>query len=240
MQPERLQLSTTTFRESVSVAPARHRNGGSLPKCDDPTVFSLPHMVQPTYEHPHSTPHTAGSDLTDSSRVDHTFAARWFCVHTKPRQEAQVSHYLRENLGLEIYLPRLREHRTIRRVRRVVTKPLFPRYLFCRFDAGLQYRAVRHAPDVLDVVRFGQQPAPVSDAIIEELRTWAGTERDIITIDDGFNVGDVVTIKAGPMRGLQAVISQARSDRDRVAILLSTLEYQAQVLISRSLLELAG
>src|SRR5690606_31287887 len=210
-----LQLSTITFFKSVSVAPARHRDGGSLQKNDDPTVQPPPHMVQPTSESKaNSTDHTAVPTGTDSPPREPQFASRWFCVHTKPRQEAPVSAYLQENLGLEIYLPRLREHRTIRRVRRVVTRPLFPRYLFCRFDAGLQYRAVRHAPDVLDVVRFGPQPAPVSDAIIEELRTWAGTERDIITIDDGFNVGDVVTIKAGPMRGLQAVISQARSDRD--------------------------
>ena len=168
------------------------------------------------------------------------FVSRWYCVHTKPRQESQVSAYLEENLGLETYLPRLREHRTIRRVRRIVTKPLFPRYLFCRFDAGLQFRAVRHAPDVLEVVRFGQQPVPVSDAIITELKAWAGAEHDIITIERGFSVGDVVTIKSGPMRGLQAVISQARNDRDRVAVLLSTLELNAQVLISRSMLELAG
>ena len=38
----------------------------------------------------------------------------------------------------------------------------------------------------------------------------------------------------GPMRGLEAVILHDRSDRDRVAVLLSILECGAQMMISRS------
>ena len=86
----------------------------------------------------------------------------WYCVHTKPRKEKQVAAYLHERLSLETYFPRLKQRKTIRRVRRLVTGPLFPRYLFTRFDFSAEYRAVRYSPDVLDVVSSGGRAAIVT------------------------------------------------------------------------------
>jgi transcriptional antiterminator RfaH len=143
-------------------------------------------------------------------------------------------------LRLETYFPRLRRQKTIRRVRRIVTSPLFPRYLFCRFDPSLHYRAVRYSPDVIDVVSFGERPALVDDAIITGLKSWAGEAVDVITVQPGLRPGDLVEITDGPMRGLEAVILHERSDRDRVAVLLSILECSAQVLISRAQLRRVG
>lgn len=157
----------------------------------------------------------------------------WYCVHTKPKREEQVAAYCRETLGLETYFPRLREHRTIRRVRRLVTAPLFPRYLFCRFNPAASYRAVRYAPDALDVVHQGAHPAAVAETLIAELRAWAGDAVDIVTLRPPLRPGDSVEIVAGPMRGLSATIVQCQDDRDRVAILLSILTSEAQVTIRR-------
>jgi transcriptional antiterminator RfaH len=170
-----------------------------------------------------------------SAQDEYALEAAWYCVHTKPRRETHVAAYFEEVLGLEAYLPRLRQYRTVRRVRRLSVEPLFPRYIFCRFDAALQFRAVRHAPEVLDIVRFGDRPALVDEAIIRELKSWAGDAVDVIDAGENLNAGDRVTVTNGPLRGLQATILQARHDRDRVALLLSTLECQAQLLISRSL-----
>ena len=162
---------------------------------------------------------------------------RWYCLHTKPGREDYVSSFLQETLYLPTFYPRLRRTKVIRRVRRTVTQPLFPRYLFCRFDPGYQFRAVRYAPEVLDVVRFGEDPAIVDDSIISELRSWCGDAVDVLTLEPALRVGDPVVIRSGPMQGLHAVICQARGDRERVSILLSALEYQAQIHIDRALLE---
>ncbi len=158
----------------------------------------------------------------------------WYCVHTRPQREEQAAGYYRETLGLETYYPRLRRQKTIRRVRRIVTGPLFPRYLFCRFDLAPHYRAVRYAPEVIDVVTFGGGPAVVEDALIEELRSWAGEGVDVITLQPSLRPGDRVEITDGPMRGLQAVILHGRDDRGRVTVLLSILECRAQMMISRT------
>lgn len=158
----------------------------------------------------------------------------WYCLHTRPQHEAHAAAHLRETLGVETYFPLLRRYQTIRRVRRLVTRPLFPRYLFCRFDLARAYAAVRYSRDVIDVVRFGASPAIVGDALIEELKSWAGEAVDLITLQPELQPGDTVEISDGPMRGLQAVILRQKDDRDRVAVLLSILEQKVQLVISRT------
>lgn len=166
--------------------------------------------------------------------------ASWYCVHTRPQGELRVASWLDNQLGLETYFPRLVRQKTIRRVEKVVTGPLFPRYLFCRFDIASHFRAVRFAPDVIDVVAFGGGPALVRDSIITELKTWAGDAIDHIVLQPEFRPGDPVQITAGPLRGLQAVILDGRTDRDRVAVLLSLLNCEARTVIDRGLIARAG
>jgi len=158
---------------------------------------------------------------------------KWYCVHSKPRKERPVAGYLRENLGIETYFPRLRRQKTIRRVKRVVTEPLFPRYLFCRFDISERYRAVRYAPDVLGLVSFGRGPAVVEDALIDGLKCWAGEVVDLIALQPTLHPGDTVDITDGPLRGLRGVLLKEGTGRDRVAVILSILERKVQIMINR-------
>jgi transcriptional antiterminator RfaH len=158
----------------------------------------------------------------------------WYCIHTKPLKEQHALVFLQDRLGLEGYYPRLRRQKTIRRVRRVVTESLFPRYLFGRFDPDTHFRAVRYAPEIIDVVSFGGRPAVVADSMVDELKSWAGEAVDLITLQPDFQPGERVEIIAGPMRGLPAVILSSRDDQDRVAVLLSTLECNARMNLSRS------
>jgi len=159
---------------------------------------------------------------------------RWLCVHTRPRKEAGAEQYCRDVLGLDTYYPKLKRLKTIRRVKRTVIGPLFPRYFFCRLNLSRNFRAVQYAPQVLGVVGFGGRPTVVDDAIIHQLQQWAGETVDVVTVRPGLRAGDLVEISDGPLRGLQAVVLQEMSDRDRVAVLLSTLGCQARLIVSRS------
>jgi transcriptional antiterminator RfaH len=158
----------------------------------------------------------------------------WFCVHTRPRKEVGAERYCRESLSLDTYYPRLKRLKTVRRVKRWVVGPLFPRYFFCRLNPIRSFRAVQYAPQVAGIVAFGGKPTIVDDAIIEQLKQWAGEAVDVVTVRAGFRPGDLVEIADGPLRGLQAVVLQEMSDRDRVAVLLSTLGCQARLIVSRS------
>lgn len=159
---------------------------------------------------------------------------RWLCVHTRPRKEPAAEQYCRDVLGLDTYYPKLKRLKTIRRVKRWVVGPLFPRYFFCRLNLTRNLRAVQYAPQAIGVVGFGGRPTVVDDAIIHQLQQWAGETVDVVTVRPGVRPGDLVEIADGPLRGLQAVVLQEMSDRDRVAVLLSTLGCQARLILSRS------
>jgi transcriptional antiterminator RfaH len=161
----------------------------------------------------------------------------WYCVHTKPLKEAHVERYCQETLGLDTYFPRLKREKTIRRVKRLVLEPLFPRYLFCRFDPAVCYRAVRYAQNAISIVSFGENPTIVSDETIAQLKSWAGEAVDVISIQPGLRPGDPVQITDGPMQGLRAVFQHDVSTHDRVAILLSVMDTEARMIINRSQIE---
>jgi transcriptional antiterminator RfaH len=158
----------------------------------------------------------------------------WFCLHTKPLKEEQVAAYCAAQLGLQTYFPKLRQFRVIRRKRQFVTRPLFPRYLFCRFDPATLFRAVRYAPDMLAIVSNGAVPTVVADGLIESLQGWAGTELDIITLQPAFRIGDHVEVTAGPMQGFSGTILNEPEERARVTILLSFLQNGAHLTVPRS------
>ncbi|MFT3868881.1 MAG: transcription termination/antitermination NusG family protein [Nibricoccus sp.] len=159
----------------------------------------------------------------------------WYCIHTRPQREQFVAEQLSTFLGLEVYFPTIRLHKTIRRVRREVVEPLFPRYLFCRCDLTTDYRAVRYARDVIDLVSFGAQPARVDEQLIAQIKAWAESNA-LPSPASAFSAGEQVEITFGPMQGLHAVILDAHNDRERVAVLLSILGCDARLTIDRSLL----
>ncbi len=159
----------------------------------------------------------------------------WYAVHTKPRQE-NVAQTSLEREGLTTFFPKLRRRRTIRRVRKWVINPLFPGYLFARFDADRQARLVKYANGVINIVSFGGKPALVEEALLDQIRAHA--EQDVVTVQPThFQPGEAVEIQAGPLRGLQGIFEREMSDSERVIILLDTLAKGARVEIPRELLE---
>lgn len=163
----------------------------------------------------------------------------WFCLHTKPRREARAAQHLVSQLDIETYFPRISERRIYRRAPREMVEPLFPRYLFCRVDAASQLRAVRYAPDVIDVVRTGGEPVVVSERLVTQLKCWTG-DSEILRIQNVFLPGERVKITGGPMLGLEAIVLESKSQGERVAILLSILGRDAHLTISRLHLAKAG
>jgi transcription antitermination factor NusG len=106
--------------------------------------------------------------------------------------------------------------------------------LFCRFDAAILYRAVRYAPEILDIVSNGSAPTVVPDNLIESLQSWAGDEVDIITLQPTLRVGDQVEVTGGPLQGFSGTILKESEERARVTILLSFLQNGAHLSVDRA------
>jgi len=154
----------------------------------------------------------------------------WYVVSTKPHQEKQAKLHIKQ-CGIECFLPLLKESKIIRRTRKTVIEPLFPGYLFARFDLDKHYRAVNYATGVRKIVEFGSGPveldATMIDAIKERLNNGYAT-----THSERFKMGQVVHIKGGPLTGLEAVFMREMTDRNRVLLLLNTLEFHAKVTLN--------
>lgn len=158
----------------------------------------------------------------------------WYCIHCRPKREHQAIEQITTQLGYEVYFPKLKRKKTIRRVRREVTEPLFPRYFFCRFELGTGYRAIRYTHDVLDIVSFGAAPAVVDQSLIDSLKAWTSEAGETIRVGPAFMQGEQVSITAGPMQGLQAIITEDKPEDDRVAVLLWILGCSAKASVPRN------
>lgn len=153
----------------------------------------------------------------------------WYAVSTKPHHEKQAELHIKQ-CGIECFLPLLKESKTIRRVRKTVIGPLFPGYLFARFDVMKDYRAVNYARGVRKVVKYGASPAIVDDRIVESVRSRLESGPTILQADM-FHVGQVVRIERGPLEGLEAVFERKLNGPQRVVLLLQAIGYQARLVV---------
>jgi transcriptional antiterminator RfaH len=151
----------------------------------------------------------------------------WYVVRTKRQQERLTAFHLGQ-LSIETFLPLLKHRKTLRNIERPVVEPLFPRYLFAKFDMKERYRAVSFSKGVHKIVEFGSKPAEVSDALIDGIKLRM-TDGYIVSETERFRRGQVVQIAGGPLAGLEAVFIKELKDQHRVLLLLRTLGLHAKL-----------
>src|SRR5690348_5156710 len=151
----------------------------------------------------------------------------WYVIRTKPHQERLAEFHLRQ-LSVETFLPLLKQRKTVRRQHKMVVEPLFPRYLFARFDITDCYRAVNFSRGVLNVVEFGSKPAEVSETLIDGIKSRM-EDGYVIPKSERFQKGQIVSIKGGPLAGLEAVFVREMKEQDRVLLFLKALGFNARI-----------
>jgi transcriptional antiterminator RfaH len=146
----------------------------------------------------------------------------WYLVRTKPGKERWVRDQLTTILP-EVFLPLLKA-RTPRWGRLAIsTVPLFPCYLFAKFDLAERYFDVKYLQGVQAVVAAGSDPLAVPVQIIDGIRSRG--VNDVVEIPEKpFGTGQRVRVVEGPFKGFEAVFQRYLSGAERVAILLSTIQ----------------
>lgn len=158
-------------------------------------------------------------------------ARAWYLVYTKPRQEeVALANLVRQGYGA--YLPRARQARRRQGRRLEVVEPLFPRYLFIYLDAGTDnWGPIRSTVGVASLVRFGQEPARVPQALVEFLKEREGAEGLHEWATPELQAGDRVRVAEGVFQGYEGILL-ARSSRERVLVLLDILGKQVRANVS--------
>src|ERR1700683_4231969 len=146
----------------------------------------------------------------------------WYLVRTKTGKERWVRDQM-ASVVPEVFLPMLKA-RAPRWGRMAVSiAPLFPCYVFARFDLERQYFDVKYMAGVRAIVSAGADPIAVRAAIVSEIRR-RGVD-DVIEIPDKpFDTGERVVVVDGPFRGFEAIFQRYLAGAARVAILLRRVE----------------
>jgi transcription antitermination factor NusG len=152
-------------------------------------------------------------------------AIPWFTLQTRPRHEKQVEHLLTHK-GYECCLPMYRQKRRWSDRVIEVELPLFPMYIFCRFNRSALGKAIS-TPGVTRIVGFGGQPAEVEVKEIEALRLLdqSGLLREPwVYIPNG----TLVQVESGPLAGAQGIFS---SGEDKRSLVISVTLLQRSVAV---------
>jgi len=159
----------------------------------------------------------------------------WYVIQTKPKKEEEAKSYL-STKGVEIFNPLL-ETFLLRngRMNREL-KPLFPNYMFGKFDLDQNYPLVRWAKGVKTVLGFGEYPTPIPEEVVEIIKERTDTH-GIVRLKCHFQTNDLIRIKTGPLKDLLGIFERWISDSERVRILLNMVGYQPVVEMHYSMIE---
>ena len=155
----------------------------------------------------------------------------WYLVHTKPKQEKCALENLGRQ-GYQCYLPTIPAEKLRQKTITIVDEPLFPRYLFIQLgkdDSSKSWGPIRSTKGVSRLVTFGQEPAKVSDELINLLRFQeTSAHQDAAKL---FTPGERVLLTEGPFAGIEGIYQIADGER-RVMVLIELLSKPVRIPVS--------
>jgi len=162
---------------------------------------------------------------------------KWYVIQTRPREEERAIFFLRDK-NVEIYSPRM-EICTMAGVKRVMLrKPLFPNYIFARFDVDKDLFRISWTKGVQKVLPESVRPNSLDEAVIASIKSLA--DKDGIVRKQSFKKNDRVRITRGLMKDIMGIFEDWVSDTGSVRVLLDLLNYQARLELHDSLIEKTG
>lgn len=150
----------------------------------------------------------------------------WYALRTKPKQEKRAFLNLRA-WGIETFVPWM-----CPRPKSCALAPLFPGYIFARFNLSQGLHKISFTRGVSQIVSFGGIPAIVEEDVMTAIRSRTD-EEGIARIKPCVEPGDVVMVHTGPLRNLIGVFEKELPDNERIEILLTTIAYSARVKIPK-------
>jgi transcription antitermination factor NusG len=144
----------------------------------------------------------------------------WYALQVRSRREMPISTQLKGQ-GYECFLPLYKSTRRWSDRVKEVNQPLFPGYLFCRFD--LHNRGpLLMTPGVQQIVGVGRTPMPVQESEMESIRQalasglpsqpWPYLE-----------LGQRVRVNHGSLRDLEGILINFKGS-NRVVLSVSLLQ----------------
>ena len=156
----------------------------------------------------------------ESKKAEAASGIRWYALHVHSRKEGFIASHL-SNQGLECFLPKYKSLRKWSDRMKEVELPLFPSYLFCRFDFQ-DRRPVVMAPGVLQIVGSGAAAVPVPEEEITAIQTAVASGLPHLPWPY-IEVGEKVRVTYGTLAGLEGILVNFKGNH-RVVLSVSLLQ----------------
>ena len=147
----------------------------------------------------------------------------WYCLYTKPRQEDSVFLHLQhagiEALNVKMKITRCKDTKIIEQ-----TVPLFPSYLFAKFDADKYYHLITYTRGVRYIIGK-DKPVVVHDEIINAIKGSLDERNNVIMRPQRFEKGDAVFVREGTFKDFYGIFERQVKGSERVMILLDTINW---------------
>jgi transcription antitermination factor NusG len=153
---------------------------------------------------------------------------QWYAVRVRSQHEDMVARHLRVR-GLEAFLPLYRGKQRWSDRFKEIDFPLFPGYVFCRFDPADRL-PVLTVPGVVHLVGTGKNPVPIDGEEIQAIQVavGSGSPRQPWPY---LEIGQRVRIEHGPLCGVEGILLGARGNR-RLVLSITLLQRSVAVEIN--------
>lgn len=127
----------------------------------------------------------------------------WFALQVRTRHESAVANFL-GGKGYEFFLPLVATRKRWSDRVKKVDVPLFPGYVFCRFNAQERLPILK-TPGVIQVVGYNRMPVPIEESEISGIQAViaSGLPSQAWPF---LTVGQHVRIDVGPLRGYEGLL----------------------------------
>lgn len=168
--------------------------------------------------------------------------AKWYVAHTysgyenkvKANIEKSVENRQMQDLILDVRVPTEDVVEEKGDDKKVVKRKLFPGYVVVKMVmTDESWYIVRNTRGVTGFVGPGSKPVPLSDEEVERMGVEVIRMKEI-----DFNVGDIVSIKSGPMEGFQGSVTSINNETRKVNVSVSMFGRETPVEIDYTQIEL--
>jgi transcription antitermination factor NusG len=155
----------------------------------------------------------------------------WFALQVRSQRENYVADQLGAK-GYELFLPLYTcRKRWSDRIKNVQL-PLFPGYLFCRFDPYHRLPILK-TPWLLSIVGFSHIPTPVDDKEMDSVRRLVASGAAAQPWRFA-GVGERVRIESGPLRGVTGILTQIKGNH-KLIVSITLLQRSVAVEVDSAL-----
>jgi transcription antitermination factor NusG len=163
---------------------------------------------------------------------------RWYALAVKPQYEFRAFQGLADLPGVEGFLPSYKDKRIWSDRVKILDAPLFPGYVFARFEYPARRVPVLRVAGVRSIIGFGHYPSPLPEEEIGTIRTLVSSSFPVRPWPF-LHEGQRVRVEHGPLRGVEGIVLEQK-DEWRMVVSVELLQRSVSVLLDRSVLSRIG